>query len=338
MIGLSEQQIGTLAKLRANSPHRASTTSSTRCSSKGVIQVVGGLYPGAVKDMVNAQPDLHEIRKMVIDRAGKCFLNVKDAFRNLQRIVTYRDGVHRVSRLELRAFIVEQLSLTNAISDTLFDALVEPGEMYIPHPTIVDFFGARIPWPEHVIPEEKEPPVEVSGTLAVGNQMPVGDKVEDSFWKVREMVVRRIILRHKNVRQAFRALDDDEDELINREQIRVWFKQMSIPMEMADRMFDEIDIDHNGYIDWPEFRRFFGDACGTTGAPTGEDGDEDEEIGSSAAFQPLMPGVMAPGGARRMSLQPRKSNVSITGGLERRGSLLEPLHGAAKVAEQAAAV
>lgn len=334
-----DEELGTLAKLRGTSPHRAST-SSTRPGSKGYIQVVGGLYPGAVKEMVNLQPDLQEIRKIVIDRAGKCFLNVKDAFRNLQRIVTYRDGAHRVGREDLRAFVTGQLSLTKAVSDTIFEALVEPGELQIPHTTLVDFFGATIPWPEVEIREEKERPVEVSGRLPVGNQLLVGDSNEDSFWKVREMIMRRIILRYKNVRQAFNGLDDDEDGLITRDQIRVWFKQMSVPMEMADRMFDEIDIDHNGFIDWPEFQRFFGNAFGNVGldegggeggAATGGDAHPSEQKAT------LMPGHMHAGGARHMSLMERRSsqesNLSAYTA-ERRGSF-ERNRGA-KVSEQMA--
>lgn len=221
----------------------------------------------AVRDQAaNGPPELVALRKLVIERAGQRFPNVKEAFRSLERIVPYRQGAHRVGKHDLQAFFGE-LGLPAAAAEQMFDAIVAPGMDNIEHKQLVEFFGANIPWPGRAPapkPQEIEglplKPGQEGGPPAMGNQMKVGASGDEAFWRVREMALKRMLSRYKNLRQAFRALDENSDNEISLGEMRAFFRQLSVPQDMADRIFTEMDTDGNGTIDYTEFQDFFGEA------------------------------------------------------------------------------
>lgn len=102
--------------------------------------------------------------------------------------------------------------------------------------------GAAIPW----------------GTM----RRPFGGKVDSErgrrLKEVVEILASKAHFKFRNVRDAFRLVDVDKSGLVNRQEMHIFVRQFNLPVQYADLLFDAIDVDNNGHIDYVEFMEHFG--------------------------------------------------------------------------------
>jgi len=109
----------------------------------------------------------------------------------------------------------------------------------------------RVPWAQH----KGEIPW---ATMRRPNKV---DEDSEQMKKIKEVIgiiSQKAHLKFKNVRDAFRLVDVDKSGLVNRQEMSVFVRQFNLPLQYGDLLFDAMDADNSGYIDYVEFMEHFG--------------------------------------------------------------------------------
>jgi Ca2+-binding EF-hand superfamily protein len=73
-----------------------------------------------------------------------------------------------------------------------------------------------------------------------------------------EKVGTNLSCKHVSLRQAVKAIDEDRDGFIGRDDAKRFFKTMGFSEEMGDRFFDQMDKKGDGLLDYQKFRKIVG--------------------------------------------------------------------------------
>mmetsp|Transcript_42420 Transcript_42420/g.76168 ORF Transcript_42420/g.76168 Transcript_42420/m.76168 type:complete len:568 (+) Transcript_42420:37-1740(+) len=77
---------------------------------------------------------------------------------------------------------------------------------------------------------------------------------------VCEQIGKKAAQKFRTMREAFRYVDADRDGLIDRSEVRYFFRAYDYPETVADRFFDRLDLFGSGHIDFQEFVQSFSPA------------------------------------------------------------------------------
>merc|ERR1712094_87727 len=85
---------------------------------------------------------------------------------------------------------------------------------------------------------------------------------------------------------AFRTIDQDRSGSVDKQEMQAFFRQFSLPEETASLLFDYLDRDESGELDYVEFMRHFGPIIQPAGADrVGADLDEIRTSGRSTSSE-----------------------------------------------------
>jgi len=72
------------------------------------------------------------------------------------------------------------------------------------------------------------------------------------------LIGEKAMFKWKNVRDAFRTIDQDRSGTVDKEEMKAFFRQFCMPEESAAMLFDYLDEDGSGELDYVEFMHHFG--------------------------------------------------------------------------------
>eukprot|EP00397_Hematodinium_sp_SG-2012_P015089 GEMP01015361.1.p1 GENE.GEMP01015361.1~~GEMP01015361.1.p1 ORF type:complete len:329 (-),score=61.39 GEMP01015361.1:1852-2838(-) len=76
--------------------------------------------------------------------------------------------------------------------------------------------------------------------------------------EAHDLISQKAAFKFRNVRDAFRLVDVDKSGSVTRREMHIFFRQFNLPKRQADLLFDELDQDDSGEIDYVEFMDHFG--------------------------------------------------------------------------------
>merc|ERR1719337_776104 len=75
---------------------------------------------------------------------------------------------------------------------------------------------------------------------------------------ILELIGQKAFFKFRNVKDAFRTIDQDRSGSVEKQEMQAFFRQFSLPEETASLLFDYLDRDESGELDYVEFMRHFG--------------------------------------------------------------------------------
>merc|ERR1719316_1075378 len=81
---------------------------------------------------------------------------------------------------------------------------------------------------------------------------------EDEYTDILELIGQKAFFKFRNVKDAFRTIDQDRSGSVDKQEMQAFFRQFSLPEETASLLFDYLDRDESGELDYVEFMRHFG--------------------------------------------------------------------------------
>jgi len=81
---------------------------------------------------------------------------------------------------------------------------------------------------------------------------------DQEFRKVCDLVGQKAAERHKTVADCFLRIDTDGNGAVERDELRVFFRQFNLTQDLADYFFDTLDVDKNNEVDYHELRQIIG--------------------------------------------------------------------------------
>jgi len=84
------------------------------------------------------------------------------------------------------------------------------------------------------------------------------EKFEQKKAEIYKAIGEKAQCRFKTFREAFRNVDLDKSGTVNKAEISLFFEQFNLPPRDAQILFDELDQDKSGELDYVEFMEHFG--------------------------------------------------------------------------------
>lgn len=75
---------------------------------------------------------------------------------------------------------------------------------------------------------------------------------------IQDLITQKSAFKFRNVRDAFRLVDVDKSGTVTRREMHIFFRQFNLPGHQADLLFDALDRDDSGELDYVEFMDYFG--------------------------------------------------------------------------------
>lgn len=75
---------------------------------------------------------------------------------------------------------------------------------------------------------------------------------------ILDSIGAKAAFKFRNLRDAFRLVDVDKGGTVSKDEMRDFFRQFNMPAADADLLFDSLDYDGSGELDYVEFMEHFG--------------------------------------------------------------------------------
>eukprot|EP00930_Biecheleria_cincta_P095962 TRINITY_DN87846_c0_g1_i1.p1 TRINITY_DN87846_c0_g1~~TRINITY_DN87846_c0_g1_i1.p1 ORF type:complete len:630 (-),score=141.64 TRINITY_DN87846_c0_g1_i1:37-1860(-) len=231
----------------------------------------------------------HEMLKLIGSKA-------RDRFGNLQQAFRYVDGdkTGTITRSEMHYFF-RVFNLPETVADGFFDimdagrtGLVKYKEFemclrpYLEPDKVVKtrrVTKAETPMPGDSLPPTAPPSAEgfrprplaepqpkaaiqmstdsLVQSLQPGDSGYVNAEIRAELRSLMQDIGQKLPLKFKHARDAFRPLDLQRNGMINKNEMRAFFRGFGQPQDVADRVFDLIDDQDLGQIEFDAFMRHF---------------------------------------------------------------------------------
>jgi len=93
---------------------------------------------------------------------------------------------------------------------------------------------------------------------AMASKTPAKTLSAEEYTDILELVGMKAFFKFRNVKDAFRTIDQDRSGSVDKQEMQAFFRQFSLPEETASLLFDYLDRDESGELDYVEFMRHFG--------------------------------------------------------------------------------
>lgn len=249
-------------------PMTARDLTSTKGKSDAFFEEACGQPDADIKERLGT--DFEEVLCILGRQAGEKFGSVRKCFRKMD---TNRNGF--IQRAESRYFF-RLFNLPMELADRFHDALDVNGSGEISFQEFSSVLGpyiqsdeplwsppARDPTPEF---EKRKPTklcVEENGADGDARQEDpsysavIGADVRTELRVLMQDMGEKLPLKFKHVRDAFRPLDVDRIGTIKRGEMRAFFRGFGHGEETADRVFNLLDPDGSGQVDFAGFMKHF---------------------------------------------------------------------------------
>lgn len=87
--------------------------------------------------------------------------------------------------------------------------------------------------------------------------VPGSTSLDRELQKVCDLVGEKLEKRFQNPRECFRCLNTQKDGFISCSEVQAFFRTFNVPNDTAARIFDHLDTDECGLIEYQEFKDFF---------------------------------------------------------------------------------
>eukprot|EP00931_Biecheleriopsis_adriatica_P022731 TRINITY_DN14529_c0_g1_i1.p1 TRINITY_DN14529_c0_g1~~TRINITY_DN14529_c0_g1_i1.p1 ORF type:complete len:615 (+),score=123.16 TRINITY_DN14529_c0_g1_i1:97-1941(+) len=221
------------------------------------------------------------ILRFIGDRSQERFSNVQHVFRYVDS-----DKSGSITRSEMRYFF-RAFNLDGRLADRFFDAIDFDGGGEV---SFSEFYKCLSPYisPDNIQRAKKiqKPPTPLPETAPQSSEgsRPSGEFATQSYLggtgrgegymehvsadirtELRQLmkdIGDKLPLKFKHVRDAFRPLDLERNGTIKREELRAFFRGFGHPAKAADRVFDLLDEDNIGQINFSSFMKHFDSLLG----------------------------------------------------------------------------
>jgi len=183
---------------------------------------------------------IRNLRLMMQDISRKLqlkFRHARDAFRGLD---LDKDG--KISPTEMRAFL-RGFGYPAEAADDLFALLDEESTGEVDFSHFMSCFDQVV----------------MQATAAKGQAAMFSDRhlVKDVA-EVARIVGEKLFFKYRKVIDAFRMLDLNGDGAIDREEMRAFFRSINMPLDKADKLFQALDTDLTGHVQYAAFMGLMG--------------------------------------------------------------------------------
>ncbi|CAE7864179.1 CML6 [Symbiodinium sp. KB8] len=183
----------------------------------------------------------NELRRLMQDVGDKLLLkfkHVRDAFKplNLQRL-------GKITREEMHNFF-RGFGHPEEVADRIFDLLDQEGKGEIEYSVFMSHFESVLGRDFRNFSEQ--PPIYLEDPIKCKEVNETADSLK-----------RRLLTRSRNMKEAFRALDSDHDGQVSRSELRMFGKKVGVTMQSCDQLFDALDVEGVGSINFLQFTRIF---------------------------------------------------------------------------------
>lgn len=181
-----------------------------------------------------------ELRRLMQDIGDKLqlkFKHVRDAFKplNLQRL-------GRITRAEMRSFF-RGFGHPQEVADRVYDLLQDKrGE--VEYAVFMSHFESVL---GRDFRQVSQPPILEMGDFLASREV---DGTIETF-------KRFLITKCRNLQEAYRVIDGDKDGKVSRQEMRLFAKRLGVPSARADQLFDALDVEGLGSINYLQFTRLF---------------------------------------------------------------------------------
>eukprot|EP00931_Biecheleriopsis_adriatica_P022732 TRINITY_DN14529_c0_g2_i1.p1 TRINITY_DN14529_c0_g2~~TRINITY_DN14529_c0_g2_i1.p1 ORF type:complete len:613 (+),score=130.03 TRINITY_DN14529_c0_g2_i1:106-1944(+) len=251
---------------------------------------------GGTLDLAMNEKDTEETKRATLQYVNEEFGDVlrlighksRERFGNLQHAFRYVDcdKSGSITRSEMQYFF-RAFNLSEGLADRFFDAIDFDGGGEV---SFGEFYKCLSPYvnPDKVQKAKKiqKPPTPLPETAPPSSEgdRPVGEHAIHSFLddadqgdtymehidadirtELRHLfkdIGDKLLLKFKHVRDAFRPLDLERNGAITRPELRAFFRGFGHAADVADRVFDLLDEDQLGQINFASFMKHFDSVLG----------------------------------------------------------------------------
>jgi len=181
--------------------------------------------------------ELRHLMQDIGDKLQLKFKHVRDAFKplNLQRL-------GKITREEMRSFF-RGFGHPKDVADRVFDLLQDKrGE--VEYAVFMSHF-------ESVLGRDFR---QLAKAPILSLEDPMASREVDG---TIEIVKRFLMTKCKNLKEAYRILDSNKDGKVNNQEMRVFAKRIGVSAAAADQLFDALDVEKIGWINYLQFTRLF---------------------------------------------------------------------------------
>jgi len=192
--------------------------------------------------VLEQRQQIRDLRAMMKDIGVKLqlkFRHARDAFRGLD---LDKDG--RVSPSEMRAFL-RGFGYPPEAADGLFAMLDEEGTGEIDFAHFMSHFDNVVMPAGRIAPRGKADPFQ-------------DRKINKDVAEIVHIVGELLFTKYKKVSEAFRMVNTAQDGMLNRDELRAFFRSINMPMDKADRLFQALDMDLTGLVPYEAFMNLMG--------------------------------------------------------------------------------
>jgi len=193
----------------------------------------------ALQEMARFERELRQVMQDIGQKLPLKFKHVRDAFRTLDLA---KDG--KITRAEMRSFF-RGFGWPEDVADRVFNMLDEEGHGEVDYNQFMAYF-------ESVLGPANRPAPRARNLSAA---TPV---LEREVNEIASVISEKIATKFRKPRDAFSALDLTNDGLITRNEMRVFFRTMCMPVSAADKVYDALNTNGSDMIKCDDFKALFG--------------------------------------------------------------------------------
>lgn len=204
----------------------------------------GSTTARSVQEMTPAQQE-KEMRQVMRDIAAKLpskFAHPRDAFRSLD---LSHDGYITCS--EMRGFL-RGFGWDSAVAERIFEALQDNDTGKVDYNAFMKHFEVIL-GPAHM-PAARKELVQVPGSMERELRTEVNE--------IAAILGEKLLTKYSSAKRAFSTLDLTNDGEITLQEMRVFFRSMSMPVDTANKVFKCLCKDGSQTVHYDDFLSLFG--------------------------------------------------------------------------------